>query len=223
MLCYICSVFWYQDVADLAYRHHRRIKNEVSLTKSLSNTVYSTLVWFMAYSQTVILSKIVPIVLGYYLDYIIEPLFHRTVAFSFFARSFVELLSASSQILGLLMTACMYGWYAFDSTWYACNTIPLARSLCLKRCVFLFSLQDLKWSGHGRSPGAGREALGLLPGLWVALSVAVQSYFLLHRLWHISVRIPAWNHPRVDARLQRVVCPQIQPGGDDSSRERRGC
>lgn len=117
ILCYICSVFWYQDIADLAYRHHRRIKNDISLTKSLSNTVYSTLVWFMAYSQTVILSKIVPIVLRYYLEYIIEPLFHRTVAFSFFARGFVELLSASSQILGLLMTACMYGWYAFDPTW----------------------------------------------------------------------------------------------------------
>ena len=170
MLCYICSVFWYQDVADLAYRHHRRIKNEVSLTKSLSNTVYSTLVWFMAYSQTVILSKIVPIVLGYYLDYIIEPLFHRTVAFSFFARSFVELLSASSQILGLLMTACMYGWYAFDPTWYACNTTPLALPLCLTfmPIVFLFSAgsqvvwtRTIAWRGS-RGTGLTSWALGCL-------------------------------------------------------------
>jgi len=64
LLCYGCSMAWYQDLADNTYKYLRGVPKSASLTKSVGNALYGTLVWASAFLQVKLLTGLAPYVLS---------------------------------------------------------------------------------------------------------------------------------------------------------------
>ena len=110
LLSYIVTLTWYQELSDQIYRQTKGISKEISLPKSISNAIYGTLVWLMAYIQVQLLSVYIPLLVS--MAYSISIISDYTV-FS----TLVQLIILSLQAAGAIMSAFLYGWYGFDPTW----------------------------------------------------------------------------------------------------------
>jgi hypothetical protein len=55
-LCYGCSTLWYQDLADNTYKYLQGVPKSSSLSKSVGNALYGTLVWASAFIQVKLLT-----------------------------------------------------------------------------------------------------------------------------------------------------------------------
>ena len=60
-LCYGCSMAWYQDLADSTYRYLQGVPKSTSLTKSVGQALYGTLVWLSAFIQVKLLAALIPL------------------------------------------------------------------------------------------------------------------------------------------------------------------
>lgn len=117
-LCYISSMAWYQELADLIYKQAKGLDKNASITKTIANGLYGFLLWFIAFLQVQLLSAGLPALL-------IAIATQMTTSTS--ASSTVYLLHLAallSQLAGLLMNSCMYGWYSFDPFWIASDVDP---------------------------------------------------------------------------------------------------
>ena len=108
-LCYISSIFWYQELADNIYRFLKQLPPDTPIKKTLSSQTFAIVVWLMTFLQLQLLINILPL----FINYIISQL---TSSFMIYVFGIISILI---QIVGFIMNCCMYGWYGFDPYWYA--------------------------------------------------------------------------------------------------------
>lgn len=110
-LCYVSSVAWYQELADLIFKQARGLAKDAPLTKTIANGTYGFVLWLVAFMQVQLLSAGLPALL--------------TVSAGTSPTAYLlRAAAALSQLAGLLMNACMYGWYGFDPFWIAGDVDP---------------------------------------------------------------------------------------------------
>jgi hypothetical protein len=109
VLCYITTVFWYQDLSDHIYKQIKHIPKETSLPKTISNNTFGFIVWLMAFIQVQLLTSVIPMILKILISSLSSHL--QIIAV------FLQIISFSSLLMGLFMSCCMYGWYGFDPIW----------------------------------------------------------------------------------------------------------
>lgn len=112
LLCYLCSIFWYQDLAEDAFRYSKKhASRKIAMTTTVSNVIYSTIVWFAIYTQIHALVTIVPVVH--------RAIFVKTI--TGIETGIVGVIVAFSvhvsQLFGLCLLSAVCGWYAFDPSW----------------------------------------------------------------------------------------------------------
>jgi hypothetical protein len=146
ILCYGCSMLWYQDLADSTFKYLKGIPKATTLSKSVGHALYGTLVWLCAFIQVKLLTIMCPLVC-----------FHLESAMSLFfigVQATIPLTTASKMVVaaieqmvalslrmvahiaklaGLTLLCLMYGWYAFDPKWIAEGLDPDSRFCLLER------------------------------------------------------------------------------------------
>ena len=119
LLTYVSSIAWYQELADLIFKEAKGLSKDQPVTKTITNSTYGMVLWFVAFMQVQLLTSILPMLI----DIIISVFFYNSAtAYS------LQFASLCLQFLGTLMNCCMYGWYGFDPYWYVfplfdCNSI----------------------------------------------------------------------------------------------------
>jgi hypothetical protein len=154
-LCYGCSMAWYQDLADSTYRYLQGMPKSASLTKSVGNALYGTLVWASAFLQVKILTLIIPIVcdklasivdvffLGLNVslnlpvtagtDSAVSLISSIVLGIKHSILLWVHVASFASKLAGLALLCLMYGWYGFDPKWIAAGLDPDERFSILEK------------------------------------------------------------------------------------------
>ncbi|KAJ1419887.1 hypothetical protein B484DRAFT_453255 [Ochromonadaceae sp. CCMP2298] len=159
-LCYGCSTLWYQDLADNTYKYLQGVPKSSSLSKSVGNALYGTLVWASVFVQVKFLTVVAPLLLGQMcsgVEYMFQDAVtpstagHTAAAALEVAGLWVALkgsvalglkhsvllwlkgAGALASFLGLALMCVLYGWYAFDPKWIAAGLDPDARFCILER------------------------------------------------------------------------------------------
>lgn len=159
ILCYMCSLMWYQELADKVIadqiKHGKVITKKPELMKSLGNTVYGILTWLFVYIQVQILLSLLPTFFSFQ-EYVLHLIFHDVTplvtdtaqnvgAFLLLKRGLhylllglVRLINGCIQFVGLSLMSLLYAWYSFDPKWISQNKDPDERFLLLERHAIYF-------------------------------------------------------------------------------------
>lgn len=153
LLCYACSMAWYQDLADNTFRYLQRVPKSTSLTRSVGHVLYGTLVWISAFMQVKILTLFMPVLCSQMAaafelffvglisvtkansnTLILSSLFELAVnCVKYIFLLLLRLVSLSSYTLGLALLSVMYGWYGFDPKWISAGLDPDERFSILEK------------------------------------------------------------------------------------------
>ena len=92
ILCYMSSLAWYQNLADLTYKHvHGGAPKTASIKVALTQTVYSTLVWLFIFIEVQIVTIVLPLIFQYISNIIILNLYDNNPIAS--STQIVEILT----------------------------------------------------------------------------------------------------------------------------------
>eukprot|EP01038_Epipyxis_sp_PR26KG_P007875 gene7875-10690_t len=143
ILCYVCSMFWYQDLADLVHKHLMRDPNKTPLAKSVGGAMYGTLVWLFLFIQVQLLTVASPILFNHAIS-ILDIFFRGLQADD--VNSYVinavgkygglyilQFFALVTQLFGLTMMSLLYGWYGFDPEWISSGMGPDQRFRILEK------------------------------------------------------------------------------------------
>lgn len=125
-LCWTLSTAWYQELVDSVYKKRA---NKTELSKSVGNSIYGGLVWLYTFIQTNILTTLIPMTASQ-MNNLAEMFFfglemdYKLVAVRTAITIFLKVITTTSTVMGLAMTAFMYGWYGFDPQWIASDVSP---------------------------------------------------------------------------------------------------
>lgn len=144
LMCYSCSVIWYQNLADGMHKI-KKVTTTTPLAKAVVNGTYSTVAWLCLFVQVQLLGTVIPLLLGNMLPYLSAPSSVTNSKDSGSSQSFLAQLQYSSltfiiwgsivlsQGLGLFLLSIMYGWYGFDPHWIAANIDPDTRFAIIEK------------------------------------------------------------------------------------------
>jgi hypothetical protein len=134
VICYLCSLNWYQSIALNSYNLHHGINkkgNAPDVQQTVSNTVYATSVWGFAYCQVLIFDKLMPLLLSniiVMIKFVLVSLDLSSIPATLFKGAIevsilppLYILLRSSQLTGGVLMSIMYGWYGFDMIWGVSN------------------------------------------------------------------------------------------------------
>jgi len=146
LLCYGCSMLWYQDLADSTFKYLKGIPKATTLSKSVGHALYGTLVWLCAFIQVKLLTIMCPVVCSYLENAVslffigVQATITLTTASKMVVVTIEQLVVVSlrmvaqlSKLAGLTLLCLMYGWYAFDPKWIAEGLDPDSRFCLLER------------------------------------------------------------------------------------------
>lgn len=134
ILCYVCSMFWYQDLANATYTYLFGAAKSSSLTKSADHALYATLVWLFIFLQVQLLTVLCPLACGLLdIGAVVfcrglesSSLLSPTIT-SFIRQLLRQSIMCSSYLLlttGLIIMCFLYGWYGFDYKWISAGVSP---------------------------------------------------------------------------------------------------
>lgn len=126
LLCYVISSFWYQEIADSSFRYLKGVPKETSVSKSLSEGFYSTLIWFILFVQLQILNFTPDILLSWtkkYLDFTST----STNIYNLFLILLIYFVITCLKLSSAILMGILYGWYSFDPFWIASGFPPNTR------------------------------------------------------------------------------------------------
>lgn len=142
LMCYSCSVIWYQNLADGMHKI-KKVTTTTPLAKAFVNGTYSSVAWICLFVQVQLLGTVIPLLLTKLLPYMVAPTssisqkdsgnseINSLWSISELQYSLVTLVicgsRAVSQGMGLFLLSIMYGWYGFDPHWIAANIDPDTR------------------------------------------------------------------------------------------------
>ena len=154
LICYSCSVIWYQSLADYMYKA-KKASNSTPLVKAVVDSTYATVAWLALFIQVQLLSTFIPMLLSYFLSFLASRSLYdeMTVLFelkyqNFTGGGFISLLLTILRsflilflkncillfrALGLFLMSVLYGWYGFDPHWIATNVNPDSRFLIIEK------------------------------------------------------------------------------------------
>lgn len=139
-LLYLSSLAWYQQLAELAYRHMYGEPKKTKLKAALKQTIYSLLVWAVLYGAVQGIGVVFPLLLDR-VDVVLQALVTKETS-SFLSAESMDIMNALLNvkspaetiiitfgvcplrlvkgicyIFGLLGSSFLYGWYGFDYHW----------------------------------------------------------------------------------------------------------
>ena len=148
IMCYSCSVIWYQSLADSMFKA-KKASSSSPISKAVVDGAYATVAWLVLFIQVQLLSTIIPACLSYILPFLGSSSLYEDVTMLFdlqessfswswisrlivpFMRSLTVLILINckllSHALGLFLLSVLYGWYGFDPHWIATNVNPDTR------------------------------------------------------------------------------------------------
>lgn len=146
ILCYGCSMLWYQDLADSTFKYLKGIPKATTLSKSVGHALYGTLVWLCAFIQVKLLTIMCPLVCSNLESAVglffigVQATIPLTTASKMVVAAIEQMVALSlrmiahfSKLAGLTLLCLMYGWYAFDPKWIAEGLDPDSRFCLLER------------------------------------------------------------------------------------------
>jgi hypothetical protein len=129
VLCYSCSAFWYQEIADLTYRISRGTPSSGNAKSKIANALYCLIVWVFIVLQTILFDRVIPSICDF-ISLIMEPVLTNLFG-SFITNMTLEVplysLKLLSHIFGMILMSITYGWYGFDLTWISDGLDPNQR------------------------------------------------------------------------------------------------
>jgi hypothetical protein len=157
ILCYVCSMAWYQELADKIIADQIKkgnvVTKEAPLLKSVGNTIYGILTWLFVYIQVQLLLTLLPSFFAFQ-EYILHLIFHDPVVTADVVQStaagilkrvmhtfflvIVRTINGIIQFIGLSLMSLLYAWYSFDPKWISQNKDPDQRFLLLEKYAIYF-------------------------------------------------------------------------------------
>ena len=154
IMCYSCSVIWYQSLADSMHKANKKEKSP-PLVKAVVDGTYATVAWLCLFIQVQLLTSLTPMILSNCLSTFsansvyadtrvmfdsnaryLAWQWYLSVSFPILRSCLVILLSNCirlSQLFGLCLLSVLYGWYGFDPHWIANNIDPDARFAIIEK------------------------------------------------------------------------------------------
>lgn len=141
ILCYSCSVVWYQNLAECIHKT-KKISKTTPLVKTVVDGTYATIAWMFLFLQVQLLATLIPLLLSSALSKEVDAtsaperilnMIFRTPGLSWYqglTQVMHILISCGiivSRTMGLLLLSIMYGWYGFDPHWIAAGIDPDTR------------------------------------------------------------------------------------------------
>lgn len=147
-LCYVVSLGCYQTISDDVFRIQvdnerknvngtscllRETSNNSDVKRTISGTIYATIVWAYIFAQMRVIDSIFPFILSH-----TAQLIDIGVNFAVSSPSLASLssyvvtyplmfTSAMMRVFGLLFAGVVYGWYGFDMVWISGGLQPSQR------------------------------------------------------------------------------------------------
>jgi hypothetical protein len=142
LLCYACSYGWYQSIALASYQMQCGDPKDIGVQKSVTTSVYATVVWGLAYLQIILFDKLLPLFLNGIISIVLlvlksmdSPLgggFFSTIVGATVVGP-LRLVVVACQAFGVVLMGVMYGWYGFDMIWISDGLEPIVRYSILER------------------------------------------------------------------------------------------
>lgn len=167
VLCYACSLAWYQELADCIEKYNnpagtKKPAGSEGIT-SLQYAIYGFLTWLFAFGQMKLLVSIIPGMIAT-CWYVLDELFRVTgdgknpivnvtgsnsadIALTVFSLKglirqslyfILHLIKHSSTFIGMIMMAMLYAWYSFDPRWISMGRSPNDRFSILEKYFAYF-------------------------------------------------------------------------------------
>lgn len=138
-LCYVVSLGCYQSIADEVYRLRQKEQSDLEaegvrggerglssspprgVKRTISGTIYATLVWALMLLLTRVFDLLVPLLLAHLSQLLslsialLPPSLHHLA--SALLLHPLYLASVLSRLLGFVLMSVVYGWYGFDMAW----------------------------------------------------------------------------------------------------------
>merc|ERR1711916_94044 len=110
ILCYVCSILWYQDIADNTFKHIKGQPRTGDIKSTIISSLYSFLVWLFAFLELQLVSLLLPSFCDKF-SFMVSKLVSPHLSAPIF------LLTWGLKVVGFIMASIFYGWYGFDATW----------------------------------------------------------------------------------------------------------
>jgi hypothetical protein len=155
ILCYVCSLTWYQELADCIDKYKKESTNKSdnkssNALSSLQNTIYSLLTWLFAFIQVQILVQIIPAIINIG-KYII------TQALSYFENgsdtedSVMKITASTSQITGFSLSLKGLIKHSLFTVLHLVKYSSLFAGFILMATLYAWYSFDPKWISEGKS------------------------------------------------------------------------
>lgn len=129
ILCYSCSIFWYQNLADCMKKLNKKISTP-PLVKSVVDSTYATIAWVCVFTQLQLLKTVLPFLLLQLISLLNRMELTENGSLSLLRTLIIYTITNSiilSKGVTLFLTSALYGWYSFDPHWISTNTDPDTR------------------------------------------------------------------------------------------------
>lgn len=132
VLLYLCSMTWYQNLAELTYRHLHGAPKSISLKVAFSQSLYAVLVWALLYAEVMVVGVVIPslcesiqasvdsLLFGSLESEALSGAVERGALLSlvhFMALVVLRSVSYTAYAVGCIGSSLLYGWYSFDYYW----------------------------------------------------------------------------------------------------------
>jgi hypothetical protein len=156
ILCYICSLTWYQELADCINKYKKESssksdnKNSNALT-SLQNTIYSMLTWLFAFIQVQILVQIIPAIVNVGKYFITQTVSYFETSSDRGDPVMKIGASSSSQITGMTLSLKGLVKHSLFTLLHLVKYSSLFLGFILMATLYAWYSFDPKWISEGKT------------------------------------------------------------------------
>jgi hypothetical protein len=141
-MCFFCSMFWYQDIADHTYQIINGKPKKQDLNKGTLQLIYGIVIWLFIFLEMKLFTEIAPFLLDIIERFVLTItsltsnsnlatiLINQSISIS------IRFIFYVSKLLGYFLMSILYGWYSFDYYWASENKEPDER----------YSIIEKNWS-----------------------------------------------------------------------------